>query len=294
MPKVPPAAIATVFYLYPSVEAAERGVNAGGTGTLVLKEIAPGSNQLVYAVTNWHVAVEAGCSVVRLNKIGGGTDIFDFGPEDWVWEPKSYDIAAIPIAVNVRRHAVRAIASSMFLSREKVSEFEIGPGEDVFMVGRFIDHDGVETNNPSLRFGNISLMPSPIIQGPAKMRLDSFCIDLHSRSGYSGSPVFAYRTIGQDLTSDKPFNFNNYLQFLGLHFGQFPELWEIVQGENNSKSRLESTLIKEGNYVKGMSGMTCVVPAWAILDLLDHPRLVAAFREAQLVENKSTNRPASE
>src|SRR5271170_5484166 len=80
-------------------------------------------------------------------------------------------------------------------------DLEIGPGEDVFMVGRFIDHDGKDANIPSVRFGNISTLPQPIEQPSGSTNNKSFILDLHSRTGYSGSPVFVYRTPGSDLTT---------------------------------------------------------------------------------------------
>jgi len=43
-------------------------------------------------------------------------------------------------------------------------------------------------------------------------------------------------------------------------------------------------LIVEGDYIKGLSGMTCVVPAWDILEVLNAPELVEKRNhiEAQL------------
>ena len=57
---------------------------------------------------------------------------------------------------------------------------------------------GVETNNPAMRFGNISLNPTPIEQ-PNQSIKDSYCLDMNSRTGFSGSPVFMYRTPGSDV-----------------------------------------------------------------------------------------------
>jgi hypothetical protein len=80
---------------------------------------------------------------------------------------------------------------------------QIGPGDDVFMVGRFIDHDGGNKNRPALRFGNISIDPTPIMQDNG-VRVPAYCVDLHSRTGFSGSPVFVYRTPGPDLDPPPP------------------------------------------------------------------------------------------
>jgi hypothetical protein len=140
----------------------------------------------------------------------------------------------------------------MLLSREDVENGSIGPGEDVFMVGRFMDHDGgSQRNQPALRFGNIAMDPTPIMQ-ENKVKADAYCVDLHSRSGYSGSPVFVYRTPYSDLDPPLPNRTPNigltlqpplatFFSVLGIHFAQFPEMWEVTsRGKllHNSKGPL--------------------------------------------------------
>ena len=147
------------------------------------------------------------------------------------------------------------------------------------MVGRFVDHDGGQVNLPAVRFGSISVMPTPIKQPLGKMA-DSFCIDLHSRTGYSGSPVFVYRTLGHDVEvmmkrdpKDMLFHASKYFALLGVHFSQFPELWEVVERARSRVEAAREPLITEGKYIRGLSGMTCVLPAWNILEVLNLPKL---------------------
>jgi hypothetical protein len=175
-------------------------------------------------------------------------------------------------------------ATNTFVTKEFIEREKLGPGEDVFMVGRFIDHDGGPINRPAVRFGNISVMPAPI-QQPNGFMADCYCVDLHSRSGYSGSPVFIYRTPGYDLeerlgdtpdTQEILLSGTNLLSLLGVHFAQFPEQWEIAEG-NLKKQKGESTgdvpLIQHGKYIKGLSGMTCLLPAWTIWEVMNLPKL---------------------
>jgi hypothetical protein len=215
----------------------------------------------------------------------GKTDTFEYGPEDWHFLPK-YDIAVVQVPLDGKVHQYSLCqAPTGFAMPENIKEARLGPGEDVFMVGRFIDHDGGSINRPAVRFGNISVMPSPIEQ-PNGMMADCYCVDLHSRSGYSGSPVFAYRTPGFDLeqtvgtTPEDRYILlagTNYLALLGIHFAQFPEEWEIGTGKPIRKKDSESAgavpLIQEGRYVKGLSGMICVLPAWSIWEVLNMPIL---------------------
>jgi hypothetical protein len=335
MPRIPHNVISGVFYLYLNREDAEAGRNPGGTGfivrfdgTFVNGEI-PGHH--FYGVTNWHVACRDGYSTVRLNKNDGGTDVIEFGPEDWHFLPGKYDVAVIPLSLDGDIHQVSSISTHQFAldPNSSLGPFVgLGVGEDVFMIGLFIDHHEVTTNIPSARFGNISMLPSKkaTIEQPTRFRGESFVVDMHSRTGFSGSPVYVYRTFGSDLTAifgaefdeleisnlesaiehGSPMRgrlrFHNLFQLLGIHWGQFPEKWEL---RDKSKLIQESRrdLIVEGGYVEGMSGMTCVVPAWHIMEVFDMPILkklrhpgIVAVEKARASEPKaeSASPPASD
>ena len=274
MPRLPRSCLDGVCYLFPSEEAARTGKESGGTGFVVGMPSIDPKRIFPYVVTNHHVACTGGNSVIRLNTKDGGSDILDFGPDQWYFDPK-YDIAVRSLPLDHERHTSAYISTDGFITKEMLEKHEIGVGEDVFMVGRFIDHDGGAINQPAARFGNLSVMPSPI-QQPNGTMAEAYCIDLHSRSGYSGSPVFIYRTTGfgawsdpNDLMIEK-----GILGLLGIHFAQFPELWEISSGINKVRAPASSVpLIVEGAYVKGLSGMSCVLPAWCILEVLDSPKL---------------------
>ncbi len=294
MPRIPPQVLYSTFYLYPSVKAAKAGDKFGGTGFFVAYPTGiPEAPSLLYAVTNWHVAVRDGCSVMRVNTLHGGPDIFDFDPADWEFPPGGPDMAVIPhLKLGVREsvHQIVALELGLLLTRLDVVNLEINPGEDIFMIGRFVDHDGAASNVASARFGNLSVMPQEMLQ-PTGGRFESFILDVHSRTGYSGSPVFVYRTFGSDLTTDvinpaelnilgsmtaRPFD--HFIKLLGLHWGQFPEQWEV---KNKEKSRAEAVLEQgDERYIEGMSGMTLAIPAWNIRTFLDMPKLRDERNEA--------------
>jgi hypothetical protein len=304
MPYIPQDVINGVFYLYKDRADALAGRSPGGTGFVVchegfLKGHAPRWTP-DYAVTNWHVACAGGYSTIRLNTKDGGTDIIELGPEDWHFIPGRHDIAAVPLNLDNAIHAVSSISSRMFQAPAEAMRGKVGVGDDVFMIGLFVDHDGVSKNVPSARFGNISMLPNPdaAILQPTGYRGESFVVDMHSRSGFSGSPVYVYRTFGNNL-DDHWARHNveisnmrewgrdrykadiriehSYFRLLGIHWGQFPEKWELRNKSKLSESRRD--LITEGGYVEGMSGMTCVIPAWNIIEVLDMPSL-KALREA--------------
>lgn len=267
----------TVVFVYETAEQAAEGRKAGGTGFFVtvpsLK--APETFQHLYVVTNVHVA-KGEPRTLRVNTRDGGVDVLTV--HDWVSLPGGPDVAVAPVVIDSKRHAVEALRSDSWLpTKEEFLQLAIDAGEDVFMVGRFIDYDGVQTNRPSLRFGHISMKEANIKQSATGYIGSSFVVDMHSRSGYSGSPVFVYRTGGSIFADQGTFLGGGHLmKLLGIHWGQFPEQWELSgRGASpESSDPAEAKLIIEGQYVSGLSGMTCVVPSWDILNTLADPRLV--------------------
>jgi hypothetical protein len=270
MPKLPPEVLYSPFYLYESVEDAKAGKPFGGTGFCVGYPVGVENRSFVYAVTNWHVAVKDGFSVIRVNKIGGGIDCFDLDPIDWEFLPGKSDIAVASIPfLKWGVHEVVTLTTSLFLDPISIATLSIGPGDNIFMLGRFVDHDGMDANVPSARFGHISVMPQPIKQ-PNGSKDPSFILDVHSRTGYSGSPVFVYRTFGDDLTTDQLVisESSHFVKLLGIHWGQFQEKWDIGSRKKSATKTNAVKLTGNTKYVEGMSGMTLAAPAWAIMEIL--------------------------
>jgi len=62
---------------------------------------------------------------------------------------------------------------------------------------------------------------------------------------------------------------SNFIKFLGLHWGQFPEKWEIKKGKHPlSHAAFEP---EDSRHIEGMSGMTLAVPAWDVMEVLQMP-----------------------
>ena len=280
VPKLPPAFLKTTIYLYKDDESAQHGRNLGGSGFLVsIKSRTRDNFGYVYAVTNRHVVFQKRCSVIRLNRKDGSSHVIPLEPKDWAYLPDSDDIAATFLNLT-HDHDFASIPAEIFVTNELIEKHDISVGDDAFMIGRFIDHDGGQRNTPAARFGYIAMMPNDPIERPTGSSLPSYCIDIHSRTGYSGSPVFVYRRPGTSLATpgiDMADQFGPYL--LGIHWGQFPELWKIVPKRDVKNSLEGEAFTVEGAYVKGMSGMTCVAPAERIIDVLDNEEF-KAFRHS--------------
>ena len=65
-----------------------------------------------------------------------------------------------PIVPSVDAHDFRLVGTQDFVTEKLVEEHNIGPGDEVFMVGRFVAHAGTKKNLPIVRFGNIAMNPN--------------------------------------------------------------------------------------------------------------------------------------
>jgi hypothetical protein len=162
-----------------------------------------------------------------------------------------------------------------------INDAGLSLGEDGFMLGLFTGQPGLYFNLPSARFGNLSQLANfahPIEQGHGITR-PSHIFDMHSRPGFSGSPVFIFRTPLSDLTNiqeDGTYvldlgdftstKHDAFVKLLGIHSGQFIENAETKKAEAGRP-------ITEGDKLRLQSSMTIIVPAWAINELLDVPAL---------------------
>lgn len=273
MPTIPPHVLDSVFYLYASRADAEAGTNLGGTGFLLAVPLQVG--QYIYAVTNWHVAVSGGHSVIRLNTKDGETDIIELDPIDWIFKPNWHDLAIADVALDHDKHKTSLVPTNLISPLEVLEGGGVGPGSDVFMIGRFVDYDGGITNQPTARFGHISAMPIVIDRRVGGDGMPSYLLDMHSRSGYSGSPVFVYQpeiVVNQGALS--MYGGPGFLRLLAVHSGQFSEPLEIHSTEHKPRGNCPTDISDPTKkFVQGWSGMTFAVPAHAIMELLDVPKL---------------------
>jgi hypothetical protein len=68
----------------------------------------------------------------------------------------------------------------------------VGPGDEVFMVGRFVSREGKEKNTPAVRFGSLAMVPRESFGEEQVSSGEHFLVNCRSIFGYSGSPVFVF------------------------------------------------------------------------------------------------------
>ncbi|MEZ5933323.1 MAG: serine protease [Alphaproteobacteria bacterium] len=285
MPRINDQFLECVFYLYPSREAAEIGEQIGGTGFVagVPSDVHEGVIY-GYAVTNRHVAVDDGASCIRVNRCDGSVEVLEFDPAEWLVHPSGDDLAVIPLGGMVPGiHDVRLFDTSWFVTEESSNKLDIGPGDDVFMVGRFVHHDGKKRNQPSVRFGNISMNASLIRQSRRGFEQLSYGVEMRSMGGYSGSPVFVCKS-PWDMNRPTVTVAPNRVKFLGVNWGYITDKLEVDEEVIRDNQASQSEIRRRKQYVKANTGMNGVIPAWKVKELLDMPMLSEQRKHQDLIQ----------
>jgi hypothetical protein len=273
MARIKDELLASVFYLYPSRGDAEAGKPVGGSGFFVgMLSEATGRTHM-YAVTNKHnISICRESVAIRAPTKDRELLILEREPDDWHPAP-AHDISVLPIDLDTATR-FESIDIDLLSSKADIEEYGIGPGEEVFMIGRFSAHDGGKKNLPSVRFGNISAQVANMAHRHYG-RQESFAVEMRSISGYSGSPVFVYWNGRSDAGGGKNRNmFSSYLGVLGIDWGHINHHESV-----RTKYGLEHP---EKLYVKSHSAMSGVVPAWHLSEFLDGAR----FREQRATDDR--------
>lgn len=291
MPQLDYTAQTTVFYLFGKDPRTGQLKGPAGTGVFVGREGA--NTRHVYAVTAYHVAVYPhGISQIRINTAGRdetgreylSSRLIELEPEEWNFIANGDDLAAVDVTDKLHSTCetdfVSCVGEDEFATEEFIEKLELTEGEDGFMLGLFTPNSGGEVNVPAIRFGNIAQMAHDalLIEQGNHVKRPSHVFDMRSRPGFSGSPVFVYRTPDHDLRGVPELGSgdplvrlvhpeNLFICLLGVHSGQFQEEITVEKAEAYGK-----LAIHEGDKLIVPSSMTIVVPAWRISDLLNLPQ----------------------
>lgn len=304
MPKLARDIGHSVFYLYRLNPKTGKWEGPCGTGFVVARRSARlGNFNHYYGVSNWHLTHDQGASIIRINTTDGKSRFLDYGPEDWEFVKDGDDLSIIDLTDKTRQgDQVSNFADHGFVDKNFIEQFQVSLGEDVFMLGLFAAHHGGERNTPVARFGNLALLAddaAPIEQPNGVMR-PSHLVDMRSRTGFSGSPVALYRLPDADLSTvvAQPFVLQSGIKMraialLGVHCGQFPDPVKVYKSP--PKREREGDPIHEGDTVYIQSGMTIVVPAWRIIEMLDLEVFEMARRDREnRLEDAARRRPQPE
>jgi hypothetical protein len=316
MPRIRDAYLDCAIYLYASETDAEAGARTGGSGFLIgipttdlLRNV-----WIIYAVTNKHVVVN-GNSVVRLRTKHGKHFIMPIDERAWIFHSNGDDLAICLFHFDWQNIRFNFVPRNIFLDKGTINRYNIGPGDETFVVGRFINHEGRQQNLPTVRFGCIAQMPDePVLQQ------ESFLVEARSIGGFSGSPVFVYIPIFSDrenvedwyppitkpasakfgrlneslaaLSSKDWGNFQSHGPWLlGIDWGHIND-WEPVRDAAGEPVDRSGRPWK--TQVRMNTGIMTVVPAWKLIELLDEGPVAEQRKEGieQIRRYQEANPPS--
>ncbi|MCH8114631.1 MAG: hypothetical protein IIB25_04080 [Chloroflexi bacterium] len=176
-------------------------------------------------------------------------------------------------------------AKSLFVTKDWSEEEKIGVGDEVYVVGRLLDHDHKERNTPVARFGRLARTGTIRHRSPCLEKdVETFFCDVKSVGGFSGSPVFVEISALDDRRGT-----------VNLSAGRKgPRLLGVDWGHTQRRQPLRKMLpiTHEGGhqeeevpdlFVYRNSGIICVAPAWELLEILEAPEFA---QSRQAIERK--------
>ncbi len=213
---------------------------------------------------------------VRSNLISGGIREDNWVGGKWYSHPdvSSTDIALAPIdfspdeefkSIMLRTDGSLPSQGGIAGTAEVLEEKKIGLGDEIFIVGLFRSHYGLQRNVPILRVGNLAMMKGEPVKTDYCGYTEAYLVEARSISGLSGSPVFIHVPIFEPRGG-------TVTQFflLGLMHGHFD-----IQNLN------EDTVVDaEAETTKGINtGIGVVIPVEKILETIDRPELAKMRKE---------------
>jgi hypothetical protein len=279
LPRVDDEILQTIVYLYPSEADAHAGSKLGGTGFLIGIPVPfqqPAPMIILCIVTNRHV-VDGGGTTVRMNQEAGGFEIADLDEAQWIYHPDGDDICMCPIRIGAKVKQ-KYLGMGQIASKALATQYDIGIGDDVFFVGRFVGLDGKQQNRPSIRFGSIAQMPDePVLQQDGTGQ-ESIIVEARSIPGFSGSPVFFYmmpepqlHIAPEYIDSVRESRFFNKTRLpSGIQIGPWVIGVDYCNIYDKYHVKSERTQYRMHDwYVEANAGMMGVVPSWKIWDIVD-------------------------
>jgi len=152
----------------------------------------------------------------------------------------------------------------------------IGVGDEVLMLGRFINREGLQKNSPTARFGHISQMPGD----PIDAQEEAFLCEVRSIGGYSGSPVFLIPSFDDRPGAQRPPTDRGII--LGIDFCHIQN-WTCAHDDKGYK--LPHVRVPQN------TGMAGVIPAWKLQELIMSEKALKQRRGAEEAEMRRRNAP---
>ena len=260
MPRIPDHLFQSVAFIYPDRAAAQEGGSIGGTGFVVRYQSAGAARANHFLITNIHVALMKD-RTIRFKTTSEKFDFLDITGSQWIYHPNSDDIAVAAIDLHPEWNIAPLDWSAIAATQARLTELNVGIGDEVFMVGRFVSSDLQPIDNPLARFGNITMMPGPLVNDGRGMDVEAFLAEMRSQSGFSGSPVFVYVGPGtyRGNGTMMPF-YSEQLGLIGIDTGHKVTETPVRRRDEPSATDL---------IVQVNTGISIVSPVWKIEEALE-------------------------
>ncbi len=235
-----------------------------------------------YLVTNRHVAMalerdeKGNCNSLQIQKasitvnlkdpVNGNrshTEPLPLSPRVPWYLPKdeTIDLAVLPFGVSDKVDAIN-ISLTQFLTSDILDKQGVVPGDKVLTGGFFTGYTGLHEMQPILREGVLAMLPD----GPMTTTLCGsgkvYLADIHVIPGNSGSPIFIIPALGLGA-GESLGGVPNTFGLLGVVSGYMYEHEDMT---------LTATTTWKGS-INANSGISVVVPAQQLKDLLESPEL---------------------
>jgi hypothetical protein len=241
----------------------------GGTAFIV-GVLMDGNIGLAHIVTARHVAeaIEPGEAVITMNAKDGMSLSLRAGSQKWFYHPTekdSVDVAVLPFgSARFNEYDIEWIPEQLFATDQRIADFEIGLGDELFIIGLFTRFFGRTTLTPIVRTGNIAMMPKDKLPAKGFGEMEAYLVEGRSIGGLSGSPAFVRNTVktpmqtaGGKLTAMSGLGGSHLLGLVHGHWDVPPTFSNMEQAEAVNM------------------GVSIIVPAKKILETLYNPELDA-------------------
>jgi hypothetical protein len=244
----------------------------GGTAFIV-GVMMEGKVGLAHLVTAKHVAeaIEPGEAVIAMNTKDGMPLSLRTGNQKWFYHPTekdSVDVAVMPFgSPRFNEYDIEWIPEEVFATDQRIADFEIGLGDELFIIGLFTRFFGRTTLTPIVRTGNIAMIPKETLPIEGFGEMEVYLAEGRSIGGLSGSPVFVRNTVKtlMQTAGGKPTAMAGLggSHLLGLVHGH----WDIPLSFTPAQAEAVNM------------GVSIIVPAKKILETLHSPELSALRRK---------------
>src|SRR5665213_484408 len=219
---------------------------------------------------------------VRVNLQKGGAEEHPIPAASWFFHPdpsQQTDVAVCwfePLGTDMDITAT-PLEKPYIASEEIMDGYNIGPGDEVAIIGLFRSHYGLQKNTPVVRIGNIAAIADEPVETTYCGFIEAHLIEARSIGGLSGSPVFLSLQQQRNIVGTPNSSVERPYYLFGLMHGHF----DIKDLNMDVVTDAETEALGAIN-----TGMGVVVPVKKIVETVNQPE-VLELRRRLIAEAKS-------